>query len=100
MFTTQYSSVYGSYLPPASLGPRRKWPFQSARPAQRPASGAEDVASQQRRPAAPAGAVDCAGSGAQAAKPGLRAMVVDVALVLAWGAMIPGLMWLGHAGGF
>lgn len=28
------------------------------------------------------------------------AMVVDVCLVLAWGATIPGLMWLGVAGGF
>lgn len=28
------------------------------------------------------------------------AMVVDVCLVAAWGATIPGLMWLGVAGGF
>ncbi|NYT77817.1 hypothetical protein H0A71_12490 [Alcaligenaceae bacterium] len=28
------------------------------------------------------------------------AMVVDVVLVLAWGATIPGLMWLGVASGF
>ncbi|OAE61915.1 hypothetical protein A7J67_13365 [Achromobacter xylosoxidans] len=30
----------------------------------------------------------------------MKAMVTDVVLVLAWGAMIPGLMWLGVAGGF
>ncbi|CAB3859961.1 hypothetical protein LMG26684_02527 [Achromobacter mucicolens] len=30
----------------------------------------------------------------------MRAMITDVVLVLAWGAMIPGLMWLGVAGGF
>lgn len=30
----------------------------------------------------------------------MKAMVTDVLLVLAWGAMIPGLMWLGVAGGF
>lgn len=29
-----------------------------------------------------------------------RAMVTDICLVVAWGAMIPGLMWLGVAGGF
>ncbi|WP_025140191.1 hypothetical protein [Achromobacter sp. DH1f] len=30
----------------------------------------------------------------------VKSMVVDVVLVLAWGAMIPALMWLGAAGGF
>jgi hypothetical protein len=28
------------------------------------------------------------------------AMMVDVCLVAVWGATIPGLMWLGAAGGF
>lgn len=28
------------------------------------------------------------------------AMVADVCMVAAWGATIPGLMWLGAAGGF
>lgn len=28
------------------------------------------------------------------------AMLADVLLVLLWGASIPGLMWLGAAGGF
>ena len=27
-------------------------------------------------------------------------MLIDVVLVLCWGASIPGLMWLGAAGGF
>lgn len=30
----------------------------------------------------------------------MKAMVTDVVLVLAWGAMIPGMMWLGAAAGF
>ncbi|MNV53375.1 hypothetical protein D3C71_1455190 [compost metagenome] len=30
----------------------------------------------------------------------MKAMVVDVVMVLAWGAIIPGLMWLGAAAGF
>ena len=29
-----------------------------------------------------------------------KAMLADVVLVLFWGASIPGLMWLGAAGGF
>jgi len=29
-----------------------------------------------------------------------RAMLVDVLMVVAWGAAIPALMWLGAAGGF
>ncbi|MGB3288066.1 MAG: hypothetical protein WBA83_02200 [Burkholderiaceae bacterium] len=28
------------------------------------------------------------------------AMVADICMVAAWGAAIPGLMWLGAAGGF
>jgi len=28
------------------------------------------------------------------------AMVADICMVAAWGATIPGLMWLGVAGGF
>lgn len=40
--------------------------------------------------------------GRKRGNPGLSrgAMVVDVCLVLAWGATIPGLMWLGVASGF
>lgn len=30
----------------------------------------------------------------------MKAMVIDVMMVLAWGAIIPGLMWLGAAAGF
>ena len=29
-----------------------------------------------------------------------KAMLADVVLVIFWGATIPGLMWLGAAGGF
>ena len=52
--------------------PQRKWPF----PAQ---------------PTAPRRS----GSGMNT-----RAMLLDVCLVAAWGATIPGLLWLGAAGGF
>jgi uncharacterized membrane protein YqaE (UPF0057 family) len=31
---------------------------------------------------------------------GRRQMLVDILLVTMWGAMIPGLMWLGAAAGF
>ena len=39
---------------------------------------------------------------AKAAGTGLtrKAMMADVVLVIFWGASIPGLMWLGAAGGF
>lgn len=30
----------------------------------------------------------------------VKAMVIDVVMVLAWGAIIPGLMWLGAVAGF
>ncbi|KAG1530265.1 hypothetical protein G6F50_017433 [Rhizopus delemar] len=30
----------------------------------------------------------------------MKAMVIDVVMVVAWGAIIPGLMWLGAAAGF
>lgn len=32
--------------------------------------------------------------------PGLMTMVTDVVLAAVWAAMIPGLLWLGVAGGF
>ena len=95
-----------------------RWPFP-------PAPTPEDVASP-----APAAGVPAAGSavaGSPAALPApatpaasvardhsigdakaqpaanqltMKAMITAVVLVLAWGAMIPGLMWLGVAGGF
>lgn len=66
-----------------------------------PAAGASVVA-----PAAPAAtaARDQSIGDAKAHPAGnqltMKAMITDVVLVLAWGAMIPGLMWLGVAGGF
>lgn len=54
-------------------------------------------------PAAPAIREDCLGNATVepiSNQVTLKAMVTDVVLVLAWGAMIPGLMWLGVAGGF
>ncbi len=106
MFTTQYSSALGTLgnftaTAPVALGPRRKWPFQSSQPARRPAHPCADVAMPQHDADAQAdgGAVPAAASGSQA-KPSLRVMVVDTAMVLVWAALIPGLMWLGQAGGF
>jgi len=70
-------------------------------PASLPAAGVSVVA-----PAAPAATVarDQSIGDAQAQPAGnqltMKAMITDVVLVLAWGAMIPGLMWLGVAGGF
>ncbi|AVJ30904.1 hypothetical protein [Achromobacter spanius] len=70
-------------------------------PAGLPAAGVSVVA-----PAAPAATVtrDQSIGDAKAQPAGnqltMKAMITDVVLVLAWGAMIPGLMWLGVAGGF
>ena len=60
------------------------------------------------RPKAPVAAVPRrhgtqAGQGAGARPAGgltRKAMLADVVLVIFWGASIPGLMWLGAAGGF
>ncbi|MBO1110802.1 hypothetical protein [Bordetella petrii] len=97
-----------------------KWPFSSGLsrghlpaavpPAQQPAQPAPAA------PVAPAADTRAAlsietraaahsqslGTAAQAARQGvtLRQMVVDVLLVAMWGALIPGLMWLGAAAGF
>lgn len=49
--------------------------------------------------AAPAGAAQGSRDKAQGAT-SLAGRIADVAMVLAWGALIPGLMWLGHAAGF
>ncbi|HUH87917.1 MAG TPA: hypothetical protein VL003_07665 [Pusillimonas sp.] len=64
-----------------------KWPFPPVKQPIQPRTG---------QPAAGA-----AKSG-KAQKSGLTrgAMLADVCLVAIWGATIPGLMWLGVAGGF
>jgi len=96
-----------------------KWPFSTGLsrghlpaavpPAQQPAQPAPAA------PVAPAAGTRAAlaidtqaahsqslGTAAQAARQGVtpRQMVVDVLLVAMWGALIPGLMWLGAAAGF
>lgn len=61
-----------------------KWPFPpppKARPVQTGRRGAQ-------------------GAGRPSASLTRKAMVADVLLVIFWGATIPGLMWLGAAGGF
>ena len=87
-----------------------RWPFPpSPAPADDmagiPAAGVPTAAP--AAPVAPAAAPavrdQCLGdakAGAAANQVTLKAMIIDVVLVLAWGAMIPGLMWLGVAGGF
>ncbi|MFA7667847.1 MAG: hypothetical protein WCX93_00705 [Burkholderiaceae bacterium] len=57
-----------------------KWPFPPRPKAQRPRRGK--------------------GVGGSAAPFTRKAMLADVVLVIFWGASIPGLMWLGAAGGF
>ena len=96
-----------------------RWPFSSSL-SRGPLPAAVPPARQpaQPAPAAPeapaAGTLDTSAAGglaahsqslgtvAQAARHGvtLRQMVVDVLLVAMWGALIPGLMWLGAAAGF
>lgn len=99
MYVPQYSSACGPLSGAVSGGLRQKWPFQSAQPSRRPAAGQNDASTQHA-----AGAMGSRQAGAKPvsadAAPSIKAMAVDIALVLAWGAMIPGLMWLGHAGGF
>ncbi|MEN4921125.1 hypothetical protein ABE485_20810 [Achromobacter spanius] len=92
-----------------------RWPFPPAPApvdelARIPAAGvpvaapiAAPVAAPVATPAAPAVRDQCLGDAkvqAAANQLTVKAMVIDVVLVLAWGAMIPGLMWLGVAGGF
>ena len=63
-----------------------KWPFP---PAQQPG---------QNRSRKAQGAAGRAGGAQKGITRG--AMLADVCLVAIWGATIPGLMWLGVAGGF
>jgi len=54
-------------------------------------------------PVAPAARERCLGNATVepvTAQVTMKAMVIDVVMVLAWGAIIPGLMWLGAAAGF
>ncbi|MFT0850933.1 hypothetical protein VRY85_09145 [Achromobacter sp. F4_2707] len=62
-----------------------KWPFPPAPKAQGKAPGKSSVKKH------------------KTAVPGTlsrKGMLVDVVMVICWGASIPGLMWLGAAGGF
>ncbi|ALM81884.1 hypothetical protein [Bordetella sp. N] len=65
-----------------------KWPFRPAEP------------QDQTDPAIPVGHVSSVARGQVAGQVTVREMVTDVLLVGMWGAMIPGLMWLGSALGF
>lgn len=109
----------------ADVEPRRRtrpgsaparWPFPPA-PAEADALTGQAVAAPMPMPApaapvAPAGAAVAAAPTARERSLGnatvepvtaqvtMKAMVIDVVMVLAWGAIIPGLMWLGAAAGF
>ncbi|CAM3801913.1 hypothetical protein BOSP111201_26070 [Bordetella sputigena] len=88
-----------------------KWPFPPVPPSRR---GLRRLAQLSRQVLSPFGrhrgpvVADAAASIAGASAAGtvagqgvtVRQMVVDVLLVAMWGAMIPGLMWLGAAAGF
>ncbi len=92
--------------PSLAAGLPARWPFP-------PAPSADTLQSPAARPASPVGglragkprAAEERGLDAAAVQPvsqGLttRQIVADIAMVLAWGAMIPALMWLGAAAGF
>ena len=95
----------------AAVVPAAGAPAAGAPAISSPAVGASAVGAPASLPAtavsvaAPARAARDHGIGDAKAQPAanqltMKAMVTDVVLVLAWGAMIPGLMWLGVAGGF
>ena len=73
-----------------------KWPFLA--PAQDDAAS-KGKAGKRRAPAARAHAGNATVEPV-ADQLSMKSKVADVLLVLAWGAMIPALMWLGAAGGF
>lgn len=105
----------------ADVEPRRRtrpgsaparWPFPPA-PAEAGALAGPAVAAPMSAPAAPVEAAVAAAPAAArerslgnatvepvTAQVTMKAMVIDVVMVLAWGAIIPGLMWLGAAAGF
>ncbi len=104
----------------ADVEPRRRarpgsaparWPFPPA-PAEAGALTGQAVAAPVAMPApavpvapeaAPAARERCLGNATVepvTAQVTMKAMVIDVVMVLAWGAIIPGLMWLGAAAGF
>ncbi|VGO11174.1 hypothetical protein AMB3_1505 [plant metagenome] len=113
MFIPSCSSAYGSapvLADPRSLRPApsrhaapsrprantppRNWPFQPSapdapRPQAEPAQQAEQAVPTLAGLTGPASVTLSRG-----------AMIADVAMVLAWGGIIPTLMWLGHAAGF
>jgi len=77
--------------------PPGKWPFPPPASGARPAGrGRPAGAGDAMRPAAPV--QPCPGAGA--APLTFWGKAGDLLMVLAWGALIPGLMWLGHAAGF
>jgi len=84
-----------------------RWPFPPAPAEDAAVTGTAVVAPAApvapAMPAAPAARNHCLGDATVepvSNQVTMKAMVTDVVLVLAWGAMIPGLMWLGVAGGF
>jgi len=82
-------------LQPAAVPVQPSLPARAARPAV-PAQSAPAVAIETQ-----AAHSQSLGTVAQAAQTvTLRQMVVDILLVAMWGALIPGLMWVGAAAGF
>jgi len=105
----QASGVYGAVPVSSPASPSvRKWPFPPVQPAvpvpqaHSPADCRVPQAAAQadaKRAVADAGLGDVRHLSTVQAL-GVRRMVVDVLLVAMWGALIPGLMWLGAAAGF
>lgn len=73
--------------------PPRNWPFQPSVP-DAPRPQAEPVAQETQSVAL------ASVTGPASVTLSRGAMIADVAMVLAWGGIIPALMWLGHAAGF
>ncbi|SAI68084.1 Uncharacterised protein [Bordetella ansorpii] len=111
----QAAGLFGA-VPLQATPSTRKWPFppvQPAAPTPRDDAAAQDAATQvQAQASAKRDAKRDAKRAASDADLGdvrhlstvqalgVRRMVIDVLLVAVWGALIPGVLWLGAASGF
>ncbi len=117
MVCARLAGLASPWDPSLSEGGARRRARPGSMPARWPFPPAPAEAGVQTPPAAPAAAPTPVGRPAAApaardhslgnatvepvtARVTRKQMVVDVIMVLAWGAIIPGLMWLGAAAGF
>ncbi|WP_144639054.1 hypothetical protein [Bordetella genomosp. 13] len=111
----QAAGLFGAVSTLPDTAAARKWPFPPVQPAvpvdppQAPRAVQMPVpqvpvcapvaSSDAKRPSSDAALGDVRNLSTVQAL-GVRRMVIDVLLVAMWGALIPGLMWLGAAAGF